>query len=234
MYMTNTPLFRLASEEALNTMHMRFIKLILAGLMMFALLSLMPPQAQAMHRTAEYLEVADKYWGNHQCAGQMRVAEDPTLPDRGVGGEAQGLLATWDGSTWQYSVESCWFSVDPAYHGLRLCVTIIHEVGHFVDPGALHTGPMAPETLGPASLEYCLAHERSLRPRIEAPDVATFRPQEEPKPITKRQLVYRELKHKHYHHKSNFAPAKRQRLAVKWHDLVVDARDALESQAAKR
>jgi hypothetical protein len=147
----------------------------------------------------------------------MRVAHDPTLAEREASGEAHGIQTTWDGAEWQYSVGSCWFSVDPALHGPSLCWTIIHEVGHFVHPGPGHTGPMAPETLGTASWNFCLTYENGVKPEAAPP--MPQHEEQKPEPITKRQRDYREAKHKFYHDRSNPHPD-RQTLAQKWHKLA--------------
>ncbi len=126
----------------------RMVRLILAALVLFPALA--APAAASTPEgpsTAESLAIADAYWGDHPCAGRVHVIENAAVvAGRGNLGEASGMVADWDGTTWQWRVERCEISVAPEPSAAVRCVAIVHEVGHLVH-GPGHEGPMDPAAL---------------------------------------------------------------------------------------
>lgn len=180
--------------------------------------------AQAAPTVPEALEIADRYWGPHQCAGRMVITEDPTLVARGHGGEATGIAwRTWTGSEWtDWYVRACEATVAPGMDDRDRCQTIVHEVGHMVH-GPDHVGPMAPGAIRPWD---CWAQPRPAEPERAQPERA--QPEPQPEPVSERQMRYRERRHAHYHRASRHP--ERRRLATKWHRLAAKARAARARQ----
>jgi hypothetical protein len=109
-----------------------------------------PASAQAALSVEDSLRIADRYWGPHECAGRVVVTMDPTLNDRGANGEATGLVATWNGTDFDWRRVSCDIAIMPGLDAGSMCAAIVHEVGHLVN-GPAHTGPMAPGALNPTA-----------------------------------------------------------------------------------
>lgn len=105
-----------------------------------------PSVAPASPSVIDSLAIADRYWGEHPCAGAVFVSIDPALIERGRHGEATGV--SWTGTEWRRV--SCDIAIAPN----EGCETILHEVGHLVH-GADHTGPLSPNALARAVRRVC-------------------------------------------------------------------------------
>lgn len=144
--------------------------------LLLASLVLLAPAAPAQAHTHGDLEAdvqaAHDYWHSDVCNRQWVITPDATLSARGHGGEATGIGFTYNPTSgsyvgangrWDWYIDRCEFTVDPALQGCARRDVVRHEIGHFIY-GPSHDGPMAPEVLAAAS--YCKPPVPDARPVV--------------------------------------------------------------------